>query len=349
MREDVIEALFNLIREQKPRIESHSIRVSQLCRKIGHAMDLTGKDISELKFSGLLHDIGKIAIDDKILEKKGTLTETEWAVIKRHSDYGFLILSTFPDLSEIAYNVLFHHERIDGKGYPGGIVKDRIPLFSRIIAVADSYDAMTTERVYKKALTTSMAVRELERNKGSQFDPKVVDLFIDKVICGEVEGRMKKQFEDELDTQKGIFLKFMLGKEAYAIETSFVTEIIGVQTITELPDMPDYFKGVINIRGQIIPLMDVRLRFKMKSLEYTQKTCIVIIEVKGISLGIIVDSVSEVLSIPDDKIVPPPDINDGSESRFVSALGILGENVKLILDCDKLLTCDEAEEISRAV
>ena len=182
MRGNTINAVFNAISEKNPRIESHLVRVSQLCQKIGEAMDLTDIDINELKVSGLLHDIGKVAIDDDILEKKEVLSEQEMMEIKRHSDIGYRILNTSPEMSDIALYILSHHERYDGTGYPRGIKKREIPLASRIIAVADSYDAMTNERTYKEVLSTSLAIKELEDNKGTQFDPDVVDIFINKVL-----------------------------------------------------------------------------------------------------------------------------------------------------------------------
>lgn len=122
----------------------------------------------------------------------------------------------------------------------------------------------------------------------------------------------------EEDTQKGKFLTFLLGKEVYAIEIKFVIEIIGIQPITELPESPAYVKGIINLRGKIIPVMDVRLRFKKKPVEYNDRTCIIVVEVQDISVGLIVDNVSEVLSITDEDIVPPPDMNKRTENKYKS-------------------------------
>ena len=103
--------------------------------------------------------------------------------IKRHSDIGYRILNTSPDMSDIAVNVLSHHERPDGKGYPRGIHGKEIPLASKIIAVADSYDAMTNERPYKKIQSKAQAIEELIKNKKTQFDPQIVDIFIEKILC----------------------------------------------------------------------------------------------------------------------------------------------------------------------
>lgn len=148
--------------------------------------------------------------------------------------------------------------------------------------------------------------------------------------------------EIEEDTQKGKFLTFLLGNESYAIEIKYVTEIIGVQDTSQIPELPNYIRGIINLRGKIIPVMDVRLRFKKPFKEYDDRTCVVVVDIKDISIGLIVDSVSEVLSIPDEEIVPPPDLNKGG-SKYIKSIGKVGNEVKLILDCDKLLNEGEIE------
>ncbi len=150
------------------------------------------------------------------------------------------------------------------------------------------------------------------------------------------------QLELEEDTQKGRFLTFRMGNEMYGIEISYVTEIIGIQPITEVPELPEYVKGIINLRGKIIPVMDVRLRFKRPFQEYNDRTCIIVIDTNEISIGLIVDSVSEVLIIRDEEIVPPPDINKGGHN-YIKAIGKVGSDVKLLLDCEKLLNDEEIE------
>ncbi|TZE81087.1 diguanylate cyclase [Calorimonas adulescens] len=182
MRGNIINTILNTLHEKNPREEKHSKRVSELCQRIGAAMRLPETEINKLKVSGLLHDIGKIAIEDKVLNKPGCLTDQEWNEIKRHPDIGYRILSSSSEMMEIAQYVLFHHERFDGSGYPRGLKQEEIPLLSRIIAVADSYDAMTNARTYKKTLDKDTAIGELIRNKGTQFDPNVVDVFIEKVL-----------------------------------------------------------------------------------------------------------------------------------------------------------------------
>lgn len=125
-----------------PGFEGHLKRVSRLCQQIGVAMELPKKDIDELRLGGLFHDIGKIAIDDGILQKTDRLNRRELIEIKRHADLGYRILNAVPGMRNIALYVLSHHERFDGTGYPRGIQREEIPLISRIIAVADAYDVI---------------------------------------------------------------------------------------------------------------------------------------------------------------------------------------------------------------
>lgn len=151
--------------------------------------------------------------------------------------------------------------------------------------------------------------------------------------------------EQEEDTQKGKYLTFSLGSEFYGIEIKHVTEIIGIQPITEVPELPLYIRGIINLRGKIVPVMDVRLRFKKPSIEYNDRTCVVVVEMKDISVGLIVDSVSEVLSISDENIVPPPEVGKGLSNKYIKGIGKVGNDVKLLLDCERLFNDDEVEII----
>ncbi|HOM02433.1 MAG TPA: chemotaxis protein CheW [Acetivibrio sp.] len=138
------------------------------------------------------------------------------------------------------------------------------------------------------------------------------------------------------ETHKDKYLTFVVEKEYYGIEIKYVTEIIGIQSITEVPDLPVYIRGIINLRGKIIPVMDVRLRFGKESREYDDRTCIVVIDAENILVGLIVDSVCEVMSIPSEEIVVPPDFNQ-NENKFVKGIGKTGNEVRLILECEKLL------------
>jgi diguanylate cyclase (GGDEF)-like protein/PAS domain S-box-containing protein len=182
MRGKTIAAIINTLHEKNKREEQHSHRVSEYCNCLGKAMNLPDGEIQELKTVGLLHDIGKIAIDENILNKPGKLTDEEWEELKRHPEIGYRILSSANDMAEIAEYVLAHHERWDGKGYPKGLKENQIPLKSRIIAIADAFDAMISERAYKSALSKEAAVEELIKNSGTQFDPKLVKIFIEKIV-----------------------------------------------------------------------------------------------------------------------------------------------------------------------
>lgn len=155
--------------------------------------------------------------------------------------------------------------------------------------------------------------------------------------------------EIEEDTQKGRYLTFSLGNESYGIEIKYVTEIIGIQTITEVPELPNYIKGIINLRGKIIPVMDMRLRFKKEPLDYNDRTCVIVVDINDISLGLIVDSVAEVLTIGEDNITEPPQLNKGFSNRYIKNIGKVGESVKLLLDCEKLLTEEEFENLNEVL
>ncbi len=151
------------------------------------------------------------------------------------------------------------------------------------------------------------------------------------------------------DTQEGKFLTFTLGKEQYGIEIRNVTEIIGIQNMTDLPDTPPFVKGVINLRGKVIPLIDVRLRFNFEEKEYDDRTCIIVVNIENMSVGLIVDTVSEVMDIPEGNIEPPPKVNNKAGSRYIQGLGKVGEEVKILLDTHKLLFGDEVEQIAESI
>lgn len=150
--------------------------------------------------------------------------------------------------------------------------------------------------------------------------------------------------EMEEDTQKNKFLTFTLGKELYGIDIMYVTEIVGIQPITQVPELPDFIKGIINLRGKIIPVMDARLKFRKEPKEYNDRTCIIVIDVLELSIGIIVDAVSEVLNINEDNIVPPPNLN-ASGRKYIKSVGKSDEDVILILDCEKLLNEEEISDL----
>ena len=143
--------------------------------------------------------------------------------------------------------------------------------------------------------------------------------------------------EDNEDTQKDKFLTFRVGEEDYGIEIRHVTEIIGIQKITAVPDMPEFVKGVINLRGKVIPVLDMRRRFVLEDRDYDERTCIVVVNVAESAVGLVVDTVNEVADIPEEQIEPAPDINKAGNNVMIQGLGKVGEEVKILLDVNRLL------------
>jgi diguanylate cyclase (GGDEF)-like protein/PAS domain S-box-containing protein len=181
-RNEAIMTLFNSLIEKYEEEREHSDQVRKYCRHIGYQLKLSSDEIRELELAGMMHDIGKITIPDSILHKPDVLAPHEWEVMKRHTVNGYQILRSADKYSRLAEYALTHHERWDGKGYPNGLKEEEIPLFSRIISVCDSYEAMTSDRVYRCALSVEEARKELLRCAGTQFDPRIVDVFVHEVL-----------------------------------------------------------------------------------------------------------------------------------------------------------------------
>lgn len=181
----ILSAVVATVYERSQETEAHALRLSDISKKIAAKLSLTQKEIDELEVFAMLHDIGKVGIDDRILNKPGKLTDDEWIVMKRHPEIGYRIAMASPELEVVAEDILSHHERWDGKGYPRGLSGEEIPLLARIISVADAYDAMTEDRVYRKGMSRDAAVEEIGKNSGTQFDPRIVTLFME--IIDEVK------------------------------------------------------------------------------------------------------------------------------------------------------------------
>jgi len=179
MNFEMVMALSNALDARDKYTAGHSRRVMEYSVGIAKHLKLQEKDVYKLKTSALLHDIGKIGISDVILHKEFGISDKELATIKKHPEIGTNILraiGSFKDLVPIVYH---HHERFDGTGYPQGIYGEQIPLLARIIAIADSFDAMTSTRHYRKALSIDNALLEIELNGGKQFDPSISNIFVD--------------------------------------------------------------------------------------------------------------------------------------------------------------------------
>ena len=154
-------------------------------------MNFSEKDVYLIKIAGLMHDIGKIEIDEKVLNKPEKLGKDEWEKMQRHPEIGYRILKSINEFSGIADDILEHHERWDGKGYPRGLKGEECSLHARIIAIADAFDAMTSDRSFSKAKSVEEAINELRRCAGTQFDPEIVRIFIEKIL-GDKTGRFDK-------------------------------------------------------------------------------------------------------------------------------------------------------------
>jgi len=168
--------------EKNHREMQHSLRVSALCEEIALQMKLDKDTISQIKTAGLMHDIGKIAISEGILNKPCSLLPDEWNEVKRHSEIGYRILSSVNEFSEIANHILEHHEKWDGSGYPKGLKGEEISLQARIINVADAYDAMTGYRTYRSALSKEEAIAEIIKFSGIHFDPMISRVLVENVL-----------------------------------------------------------------------------------------------------------------------------------------------------------------------
>ncbi|MEA4846579.1 MAG: HD-GYP domain-containing protein [Clostridiaceae bacterium] len=177
-RNAIIDTLLGMLYEKSMETEGHSKRVETHCYSIGIKLKLSPRELEELSLLAILHDIGKVGINPDILKKPGRLTTSEWEEMKRHPEIGYRMVKVTPELADVAEFILSHHERWDGKGYPRGLKGEEIPLVCRILAVIDAYDAMTNDRVYRKAMSSEEAILELQKNAGTQFDSEIVRLFI---------------------------------------------------------------------------------------------------------------------------------------------------------------------------
>jgi HD-GYP domain-containing protein (c-di-GMP phosphodiesterase class II) len=172
-----VESMADVVDRRDPYTGQHSQSVADHSVRIARAMRLPESEIELIRLAARVHDLGKIAVPDEVLHKHGRLTEAEFELMKKHPETGVEILSKFPEYSRGRELVLAHHERIDGLGYPRGLLGKAIPLGARIIAVADSWDAMTSDRPYRKALDAEVALAELMRGRGTQWEPAIVDAF----------------------------------------------------------------------------------------------------------------------------------------------------------------------------
>lgn len=184
-REKTIDLIVSTLQEKNPREKNHSNRVAHLCKEIAKKLGLSHSVKERIYTAGLLHDIGKIGIPDHVLNKTSTLSDEEYASIRQHPEIGYRILTSAGNMNDIAEFAYTHHERWDGKGYPRGLKEQEIPLEARIIAIADTYDAMTSDRSYRKGMSKEIAIQEMLRCAGTQFESRLVDVFVNQVLTTE--------------------------------------------------------------------------------------------------------------------------------------------------------------------
>jgi diguanylate cyclase (GGDEF)-like protein len=219
-----VESLAAAVDAKDPFTHNHSWLVSDYCRKIADSLDLTSSEIEIIELAGLLHDVGKIGIPDRVLQKPDTLSSDEWAMMQRHPDLGARILGDNPALSPVVPLVRHHHERFDGRGYPDQLSGDDIPLGAAIVGLADAFATMTTDRPYRRARTIVEAIEEIRIGSGSHFHPKIVEAFLRLLASGDIVPASRN---GSRTTTRELDLKRVVGAEArgFGLLQRITTEI----------------------------------------------------------------------------------------------------------------------------
>jgi len=177
-KSNIVQGLINVLNSKSSETKEHSIRMTKIAFEFGESLGLSNYEQNQLSILATLHDIGKINIDEKILKKKDSLNDKEWEEIKKHSEYGYKIAMSSEEFAAVAEDILTHHERWDGSGYPKGLAGDDIPYLARIISIIDAFDVMTHDQSYKKSIPKTEALAEIKNCANSQFDPELAEKFI---------------------------------------------------------------------------------------------------------------------------------------------------------------------------
>ncbi|HAW60705.1 MAG TPA: hypothetical protein DCW86_04470, partial [Actinobacteria bacterium] len=191
-----VKAFVAAIEAKDPYTRGHSERVTTFSLAMAEELGLSGKDMENIRTAALLHDVGKIGIKEEILNKTTSLSREEYGVVKMHPLIATKIVEQIPLLADVIPIIAHHHERYDGNGYLDGLKGEEIPLGARILAVADAFDAMISERPYRSALSFAEAIGELRRNAGSQFDPRIADAFCEVLEKPQFQEKLKKAFKE---------------------------------------------------------------------------------------------------------------------------------------------------------
>ena len=211
---EIISTIASMIEAKDSYTKGHSVRVAEYSALLARELNWSEEDIQNLKYIALLHDIGKVGIPDNILNKPGKLTDNEFNIIRSHTTLAGDILKDIQTITDVDSGAKYHHERYDGKGYPGGLVGDNIPVVARIICIADAYDAMNSKRVYRDVLPKKIIRKEIEGGRGTQFDPAFTDIFLSLMDSGKLN----------IDFEKGDRAKTLSG-EGYALINQIMKSI----------------------------------------------------------------------------------------------------------------------------
>ena len=182
IRKLIVDSMVNYLYEGDFELKNHIDRLKKYSREIGIILNLSQEDMNKLELLCEIHDIGNVSLDKDILFKIGDLTYEDWEEIKKHPGVGYRIAKSIPELTHVANYVLYHHEKWDGSGYPHNLKGKEIPLLSRLFSVVDTFDAMTQDKQYRKAFSRELTIDYLKNNAGTQFDPKIVDIFVNCVL-----------------------------------------------------------------------------------------------------------------------------------------------------------------------
>lgn len=201
MGNETIMTIAQAVDAKDENTSQHSVRVSEYSVMIARRLGYDDEACEQLRRTAILHDIGKIGIPDRVLNKPGKLTDEEYVIMKSHVERGAEILKNFTLIDHVEEGVLYHHERYDGRGYTHGLKGEEIPINARIIGIADAFDAMTANRVYRKKLDFSHVLSEMEKGKGTQFDPKLVDILLGLIEDGTIDVKRMYQTSDSRETK----------------------------------------------------------------------------------------------------------------------------------------------------
>ena len=254
-----IMVIANTIDAKDAYTSGHSMRVAQCSAAIARKLNWSDKEVQNIHNVGLLHDIGKIGVPDAILNKPGKLSNEEFELIKKHPVIGNDILKDIHTINSVAEGALYHHERYDGRGYPNGLKGGDIPLYARIIGIADAYDAMTSNRIYRPKLTQEKVIKEFERGRGTQFDPELTDLFLEMLRGGFDLSKERRSagWDDNRTTEgRALFSKVLTGYTEDMQQKAVTDSLTGLSTRNHALEQIENILGAARTGTMLVIDMD---------------------------------------------------------------------------------------------